>query len=67
MDFRAIVAAWLVGIAVMAGALYFATVKRSGAEYAGIEPGVHVPRHDDLPQTPRIAEYEPLEIYPGDR
>jgi hypothetical protein len=67
MDLRAILVAWLVGISVIVGALYFATEKRGSIEYAGIEPGVRVPLHDTLPQAPRGPEYEPLEIYPGDR
>jgi hypothetical protein len=67
MDLRAILVAWLVGISVMAGALYFTTENRGGVEYAGIEPGVRVPLHDALPQAPRAPEFEPLETYPGDR
>jgi hypothetical protein len=67
LDFRAILVAWLVGISIMAGALYFATERRASTDYAGIESGVRVPLHDTLPQAPREAGIEPLESYPGDR
>ncbi len=67
MDLRAILVAWLVGISVMAGALYFTTERRSGTEYAGIDAGVRVPLHDALPQAPREPKFESLETYPGDR
>ncbi|MBL8805370.1 MAG: hypothetical protein JNN22_00885 [Rhodospirillales bacterium] len=64
MDFRAIVAAWIVAVSVVAGALYVAGARRDMPELAGIEPGVRVPLHQQLPQPPQHA---PLESYPGDR
>ncbi len=67
MDYRAIVAAWIVGLSIMAGALYFATIKRGGDEYAGITTGARIPLLDGLPQAPREPAFEPLDTYPGDR
>lgn len=64
MEFRAIVAAWIVAIAIVAGALYLADARKGPQELAGIEPGVRVPLHRELPQPP---QFEPLETYPGDR
>jgi hypothetical protein len=68
MDFRAIVAAWIVALSVVAGALYFASVRKESNELAGIEPGVRVPLHQSLPQPQREdSVFEMLETYPGDR
>lgn len=68
MDIRAIVAAWIVAIAVVAGLLYFVSARRDQTELAGVEPGVRVPLHQMLPQPPREGSaFEPLETYRGDR
>ncbi|MBL8831975.1 MAG: hypothetical protein JNL71_06260 [Rhodospirillales bacterium] len=67
MDYRTIAAAWIVGLSIVAGALYFTTLKRGGGEYAGIVTGTRIPLLDELPQAPRESAFEPLDTYPGDR
>lgn len=67
MDNRAVLAAWIVGLSIVAGALYFTTHKRGGDEYGGITTGTRIPLLDELPQAPRESVSEPLDTYPGDR
>ena len=51
MDFRTVVVSWIVGLGVVAGALYFASAEKPGHARAGIEYlGTRAPVHDRLPQ-----------------
>jgi hypothetical protein len=51
VDFRSIVVAWLVGLGIVAGTLYFASADRPGELRAGVEYlGTRAPLHDRLPQ-----------------
>ncbi|MBI1246055.1 MAG: hypothetical protein GC202_13720 [Alphaproteobacteria bacterium] len=68
MEFRAIVSAWIVAGVVIAGALYFSSAQNRSTELAGIEPGIRVPMHQQLPLSSRVSpDFEPMEAYPGDR
>jgi hypothetical protein len=51
MDFRTIVVSWIVGLGVVAGALYFVSAEKPGYARAGVEYlGTRAPVHDGLPQ-----------------
>jgi hypothetical protein len=67
METRAILIAWIVGLAVAIAVLQLVPAGRGTGTYAGIEPGARVPLHDALPQAPRAAHEEPLFARPGDR
>jgi len=51
VDFRTIVVSWIVGLGIVAGALYSVSVEQQGHARAGVEYlGTRAPVHDSLPQ-----------------
>lgn len=59
MDFRTIAVSWIVGLGVVAGSLYFASIEKQGQARAGVEYlGTRAPVHDNLPQPGLSAPAE---------